>query len=46
MNPAAPTIRGMLKIHKADAPIGPDINRKNAQAYNLAKMLTKNFRCM
>jgi hypothetical protein len=26
MNPAAPTIRSMLKIHKADAPIRPVIN--------------------
>jgi hypothetical protein len=26
MNPASPTIRGMIKIHKADAPIRPVIN--------------------
>ena len=30
MNPAAPKIRGMLKIHKADAPIRPVVKRKNA----------------
>ena len=41
MNPAAPTIRGMIKIHKADAPIRPVINWRNAPAYKLAKMLTK-----
>jgi hypothetical protein len=44
MNPAAPAIRGMIKIHKADAPIRPVINWRNAPAYKLAKMLTKNYR--
>jgi hypothetical protein len=43
MNLAAPTIRGMIKIHKADAPIRPVINWRNAPAYKLAKMLTKKF---
>jgi hypothetical protein len=41
MNPAAPTIRGMLKIHKADVPIRPVINWRNAPACKLPKMLTK-----
>ena len=41
MNPAAPTIRGMIKIHKADAPIRTVINWRNAPAYKLAKMLKK-----
>jgi hypothetical protein len=41
MNPVAPTIRGMLKIHKADAPIRPVINWRNAPAYKLAKVVTK-----
>jgi hypothetical protein len=41
MNPAPPTFRGMIKIHKADAPIRPLINWRNAPAYELAKILTK-----
>jgi hypothetical protein len=41
MNPAAPTIRGMIKIYKADPPIRPVINWRNAPAYKLVKKLTK-----
>jgi hypothetical protein len=44
MNPAAPTIKGMIKIHKQNAPIRPVINWRNAPAYKLAKMLTKKLR--
>jgi hypothetical protein len=41
MNPTAPTIRGLIKIHKAEAPIRPIINWRNAPAYKIAKALTK-----
>jgi hypothetical protein len=37
MNPSSPTIRGLIKIHKPEAPIRPIINWKQAPAYNLAK---------
>jgi hypothetical protein len=40
MNPAAPTIKGLIKIHKENAPIRPVINWRNAPAYKVAKMLT------
>jgi len=35
--------QGLDKIHKEDAPIRPIVNRKNAPAYKLAKMLYKKF---
>jgi hypothetical protein len=41
MNPTAPTIRGLIKIHKAEVPIRPIINWRNAPAYKIAKALTK-----
>jgi hypothetical protein len=39
--PTAPTIRGLVKIHKKGAPIRPIINWRNAPGYKLAKMLSK-----
>jgi hypothetical protein len=39
MNPTAPSIRGVPKIHKVDYPIRPIINWKNAPAYKLPKTL-------
>jgi len=39
LNPTAPTLRGLLKVHKEGAPIKPVVNRKNTTAYNLAQML-------
>jgi hypothetical protein len=41
LNPMAPTIRGLMKVHKEGTPVRPIINWKNAPAYNLAKMLVK-----
>jgi hypothetical protein len=41
LNPTAPTIRGLIKIHKEDSPIRPIVNWKNAPAYKLVKMLVK-----
>jgi len=41
LNPEAPSIRGLVKIHKEDSPIGPIISWKNAPAYKLAKVLVE-----
>jgi len=41
LNPATPNIRGLIKIHKYEAPIRPIVNWKTAPAYKLAKLLTK-----
>jgi hypothetical protein len=41
LNPAAPTIRGLIKIHKPDATIRPTVNWKQASAYKTAKLLIK-----
>jgi len=40
MNPHPPNIRGLLKIHKPDAPIRPVVNWQHAPAYKLAKSLS------
>ena len=40
LNPSAPTIRGLVKIHKRDQPIRPIVNWRNAPAYKLAKLFT------
>ena len=39
LNPSAPTIRGLVKLHKLDQPIRPIVNWRNAPAYNLSKLL-------
>jgi hypothetical protein len=44
MNPTAPTIKGLIKIHKEHAPIRPIINWRNAPAYKVTKMLTRKLR--
>ena len=41
LNTTAPTIRGLVKIHKEGASIRPVIKWKNAPASKLAKMLSK-----
>jgi hypothetical protein len=38
LNPTAPTIKGLIKIHKIDHPIRPIVNWRNAPAYKLAKL--------
>jgi hypothetical protein len=43
LNPSAPTVSGLIKIHKTDSPIRPVVNWQNAPAYKLAKMLSKKF---
>jgi len=35
MNPSAPSIKGLIKLHKPDQPIRPVVNWKNAPAYRL-----------
>jgi hypothetical protein len=41
LNPTAPNIKGLSKIHKDDIPISPTVNRRNAPAHKLAKLLSK-----
>jgi hypothetical protein len=41
LNPSAPTIRGLIKLHKSDQPIRPVVNWRNAPAYKLAKLFTQ-----
>ena len=41
MNPSAPTIKGLIKVHKPSQPIRSVVNWKNAPAYNLAKLFSQ-----
>jgi hypothetical protein len=41
MNPSAPSIKGLIKIHKQDQPIRPVVNWRNAPAYQLSRLFTK-----
>jgi len=41
LNPDAPVLRGLIKVHKEDAPIRPVVNYKSAPSYNLAKWFAK-----
>jgi hypothetical protein len=41
LNPTAPKIRGLIKIHKEDSPIRPIVNWKNSPAFKLARSLVK-----
>jgi hypothetical protein len=43
MNPTAPSIRGLIKIHKDNAPIRPVVNWKNAPAYKIAKKFSQHI---
>ena len=38
MNPSAPTIKGLIKLHKPDQPIRPVVKWRNVPAYKLAKL--------
>ena len=40
MNPSAPSIKGLIKVHKPDQPIRPVVNWRNAPAYKLSKLFT------
>jgi hypothetical protein len=41
LSPTSPSIRGLLKIHKANNPIRPIVNWTGAPAYKLSKDLNK-----
>jgi hypothetical protein len=41
MKPRTPELRGLIKIHKENAPIRPIINSINAPTYKLAKMFAR-----
>jgi hypothetical protein len=41
LNPSAPTIKGLIKLHKPDQPVRPVVNWQNAPAYKLAKLFTQ-----
>jgi len=41
MNPTAPTLKGLIKLHKQDKPIRPLINFIGAPTYKISKLLTK-----
>jgi hypothetical protein len=40
MNPSAPSIKGLVKIHKPDQPIQPIVNWRHAPVYKLSKLFT------
>jgi len=40
MNPSAPSIKGLIKLHKPDQPIHPVVNWRCAPAYKLSKLFT------
>jgi hypothetical protein len=40
MNPSAPSIKGLIKLHKQDQPIRPVMNWRNAPAYKLSRLFT------
>jgi len=41
MNPSAPSIKGLIKIHKPYQPIRPVVNWRNAPAYKLSRLFTE-----
>jgi hypothetical protein len=41
LNPSAPSIKGLIKLHKPDHPIRPVVNWRNAPAYKLAKSFSQ-----
>jgi hypothetical protein len=46
MNPTAPPIKGLIKLHKREHPIRPLVNWRGAPAYKLARLFTKNIRTL
>jgi hypothetical protein len=44
MNPSAPTIKGLITVHKPGHPIRPVVNWRNTPAYKLARLLTHQIR--
>jgi len=41
MNPSAPSIKGLIKLHKPEQSIRPVVNWRNAPAYKLSKLFTE-----
>jgi hypothetical protein len=41
MNPSAPSLKRLIKIHKPDQPIRPVVNWRNAPAYQLSRLFNK-----
>ena len=41
LNSTAPTMRGLVKLHKEDTPIRPILTCRNAPQYKLAQMLVR-----
>jgi hypothetical protein len=41
MNPSAPSIKGLIKMHKPDQPIRQVVKWRNAPAYKLSKLFTR-----
>ena len=44
MNPTAPTIKGLIKMHKPEHPIRPVVNWRGAPAYKLARLFTQKIK--
>jgi len=44
MNPTAPTIKGLIKLHKPEQPIRPVVNLRGAPAYKLARLFTQKIK--
>jgi hypothetical protein len=41
LNPSAPTLKGLIKLHKPGQPIRPVVNWRGAPAYKLSKLFTQ-----
>jgi len=44
LNPSAPSIKGLIKLHKPEHLIHPVVNWRGAPAYKLAQLLTNKIR--
>jgi len=46
MNPSAPSLKGLIKLHKPEQPIRPVVNWQKAPAYKLARIFTQKIRLL
>jgi hypothetical protein len=44
LSPNAPTIKGLIKLHKTNQPVRPVVNWRNAPAYKLLQLLSTKIR--
>jgi hypothetical protein len=44
LNPSAPSIKGLIKLHKQGQPIRPVVNWHNAPTYQLSKLFTQKIK--